>query len=98
MNAKHRNEEPRGAGGQRLMLGRALVVWCGLLVTAIANGAFREVVLIPRIGSQVGHIVSTLMLSIAIVVVAYIAIPWLQPSGSLQAIGIGVGWLALTLA
>jgi hypothetical protein len=79
------------------MLGRAFVVWCGLLATAVANGAFREMVLIPRMGPRAGHVVSTLMLSIAIVVGTYLAIPWLRPSGPSQAIAIGAGWLVLTL-
>lgn len=61
---------------------RALVIWLALLLVAVANGAFRETMLIPRFGSQTGHIVSTLMLCAGILIVTYVAVPWIQPSAS----------------
>jgi hypothetical protein len=48
------------------MLVRALVVWIVLLVTAIANGAVRELAFVPRIGEAAGHVLSTLTLCAAI--------------------------------
>ena len=77
---------------------RALIIWFALLVVAVVNGAFREALLIPRFGSQAGHIVSTLMLSAAILIVTYLAVPWIQPGSLRGTIAIGVAWLVLTLA
>jgi len=45
------------------VLVRAVVVWLLLLVLAILNGAFREAVLNPALGPQMGHVVSTVLLS-----------------------------------
>ena len=41
------------------MLGRALIIWCVLLVVAILNGALRVAWLIPRFGDTLGPLVST---------------------------------------
>jgi hypothetical protein len=62
-----------------LMLGRALVVWCLLLVIAILNGALRVAWLIPRFGETRGHIASTVSLSAAIVLLAAYTIGWIRP-------------------
>jgi hypothetical protein len=80
------------------MLGRALLTWLVLLVVAFLNGTFRELVLVPRVGTQVGHVVSTLMLSAAIFAVAYAVIPWIAPGSVRSALWIGAAWLCLTLA
>jgi hypothetical protein len=53
---------------------RALIIWFALLVVAVANGGFREAVLIPRFDSDTGHIVSTLMLCAGILIVTYVAV------------------------
>jgi hypothetical protein len=80
------------------MLVRGLLIWCALLLTAVINGAFREAVLVPRTGAQVGHVVSSISLSLFILLVTYLAIPWIRPSSPSQALLIGMVWLALTLA
>jgi len=77
---------------------RALVIWFALLLVAVANGAFREALLIPRFGSQPGHVVSTLMLCAGILIVTYLAVPWIQPGSLRDTIAIGLAWLVLTLA
>ena len=77
---------------------RALIIWLALLVVAVANGAFREAVLIPRVGPHTGHIVSTLMLCAGILIVTYLAVSWIHPRRHRDAIAIGLAWLALTLA
>lgn len=77
---------------------RALVVWLGLLVVAVMNGAFREYVLVPRFGAQPGHVISTLMLCAGIVIVTYLTVPWIRPASARSATAIGLAWLILTLA
>ena len=77
---------------------RATLIWLNILVLAIANGAFRERVLIPRLGEAAGHVISTLMLSAAVVLVAVLTIQWIGPGTTRDAWTIGAFWLALTLA
>ena len=77
---------------------RAVVVWLLLLTLAILNGAFREAVLNPVMGRQMGHLVSTLLLSALIIAVAWFAIRWIGPASPPAAIQIGIAWVALTLA
>jgi hypothetical protein len=80
------------------MATRAFVIWLVLLVGAVANGGFREAVLVPRLGSTGAHVVSTLVLSAFIFVLGWFAMPWIGPQSAEQAWAIGAGWLALTLA
>jgi len=77
---------------------RALIIWFALLVVAVANGGFREAVLIPRFGPHPGHIVSTVMLCAGILIVTYVAVGWIHAGSRGDAIAIGLAWLALTLA
>lgn len=77
---------------------RAFLIWLALLVVAVLNGGLREGVLTPRMGQTVAHGISSIMLSAAILVVTWIAIPWIRPATPRDVITIGLGWLALTLA
>lgn len=77
---------------------KALGIWAGILVLAVANGALRQSVLIPAFGSPVSFVLSGLLLSALIIGVAYLSLPWLQISRRLQLWFVGVGWLVLTLA
>jgi hypothetical protein len=77
---------------------RALLVWFGLLAVAFANGAIRELVLIPRIGALPAHAISVGMLSLAICIVSWSTIAWMRPRSVADSWRIGVLWLALTLA
>jgi hypothetical protein len=77
---------------------KALVIWSSILVLAVANGALRESVLIPRLGIRTAHVLSGLLLSVLIIGVAFVSIPWLRITRPVQLWGVGMGWLALTLA
>ncbi|MBA3948992.1 MAG: hypothetical protein H0X44_03500 [Acidobacteria bacterium] len=81
-----------------LMAGRAIVVWAGIAVLAIANGAFRDAVLLPRLGETAARSISTLLLAAAILVVAAMTIGWISTRPQLDAWRIGALWLALTVA
>jgi len=76
---------------------KAFAVWLGILVLAIANGTFREAILIPTLGKPPGLIVSGVLLSGAILAVAYFALPWLGRAPVAWYVAIGFGWLCLTL-
>jgi hypothetical protein len=77
---------------------KAIATWAGILVLAIANGWLREAVLIPKIGRFSGLFISGLLLSLAILVVAYASLPWLDVRSTAGLLAIGLVWLGLTLA
>ncbi|WP_339803210.1 hypothetical protein [uncultured Marinobacter sp.] len=76
---------------------KALAVWFIILLLAVLNGGLREAFLIPKFGNASGLVLSGVLLSVLILVVAYLALPWLGERRSAQLFTIGLGWLALTL-
>lgn len=80
------------------LLTRAALGWLLLLLLAVLNGAFRQAVLIPRIGESAGHIVSTLLLAVIIVGATRLLLPWIRAASARDAWVIGVLWLMLTIA
>lgn len=80
------------------MIIRSVLVWFGLLTIAILNGGFREAVLTQRLGRGLAHAVSTVMLSLFIVALGWIATPWIAPTSLQDAWLIGGTWVTLTLA
>ena len=79
------------------MLFRVLVTWLGLAAVAIGNGVFRESVVSPRLGPGGAHVASTLLLCLLILLVTWLAIPWIAPASAGEALGVGLLWLALTV-
>ncbi|XKH61631.1 hypothetical protein LG290_07985 [Halomonas sediminis] len=77
---------------------KTLVIWIGILVLAVINGALREFVLIPELGTPAALVLSGLLLSALIMGVAYLSLPWLQISCPVQFWFVGLGWVALTVA
>ena len=80
------------------MHARALLVWFGLLLVAFANGAVREIALIPSVGEAPAHAISSITLAAAILVLSWFTITWIRPASISDAWTIGIVWLALTLA
>ena len=80
------------------MLVRAALIWCLLVVAAIANGAVRVAWIIPRAGDYWGHVISTATLSILILAIAWLCIAWIGPSSAADALRIGTTWLVMTIA
>ncbi len=76
---------------------KALAIWTGILVLAVLNGALREAILVPKLGMAAGLVVSGVLLSALIIVVAYLSLPWVGARRPTGLLGIGIGWLALTL-
>jgi hypothetical protein len=77
---------------------KAAALWLAILVLAILNGALREKMLIPALGSFAGMIASGIILSVCICLVAFAAAPWYGPLLSDQWLLVGLFWLALTVA
>src|SRR6056297_3115874 len=74
-----------------------LVPWVAMAVVAVLNGGFREGILVPRLGSYPAHVVSTLLLVVAIAFISALyfsrsAISFTWP----ELVLIGVGWVLLT--
>lgn len=76
---------------------KALIIWSGILVLAIANGMLRESVLISAFGTQAALVLSGLLLSAVILGVTYYSLPWLQVTSPAGLFAVGLGWLAHTL-
>ncbi|MFB6091269.1 MAG: hypothetical protein ABEJ97_09450 [Halobellus sp.] len=75
-----------------------LGLWVAMAVLAVANGALRELVLIPRIGDYPGHVLSTAILVTAILVVsgAFFATTTVEYAPA-ELLAIGAGWTVLTV-
>jgi hypothetical protein len=79
------------------MLLRSLAIWCGLLLAAFVNGAFRVTMLTPAFGDSVAHVISAVTLSAIVATVAWVAIVWLHPHTANEALLIGDEWVLLTI-
>ena len=76
---------------------KALALWLAILAFAMLNGAVREGLLIPALGSFGAFIASGALLSACIFAVAWLAAPWYGRLSSTHWLLIGLFWLALTL-
>lgn len=76
---------------------RAIAAWFAILLLAIANGALREALLIPKLGLRMGTALSGLLLIGAVFAVASALVIWGKPLGR-SAWWVGIGWLFGTLA
>lgn len=79
------------------VVAKALVIWFGILALAIVNGLIRESLFVPGFGTPVALVLSGLLLSVLIIVVAYFSLPWLQVHHPVELFMVGAGWLVLTL-
>ncbi len=75
-----------------------LAVWVVMAVLAIANGVFRETLLIPRMDEYTAHVLSTALLVVAILVVsaAYFECSSVDFT-TVELLLIGVVWTVLTV-
>ena len=75
-----------------------LGVWVVMAVLAVANGIFRETVVIPRTGEYPGHVLSTLLLVTLILLVSWLFFGWTSVEYTLaELLVIGGGWTLLTV-
>jgi hypothetical protein len=81
-----------------LLLRRSLLAWLVILGLAMANGAFREAILIPSLGKPAGLVLSGVLLSALVVLVAYGLVRVCKGITVSQGLRIGLLWLGLTLA
>ena len=80
------------------MVGRAAVVWFGIMLLAILNGAARDILFVSRMGDLGARALSCLTLSTLIFGVTWVSLRWIGPASSVDAWRIGAVWLVMTLA
>jgi len=80
------------------LLLKSLVAWAAIVCLAIANGALREAILVPALGSAAGLVLSGVLLCLLVLLVAYALARLAGGFTVRQGLGIGLLWLCLTLA
>lgn len=75
-----------------------LGTWFAMLLVSIANGALRDLSYGPRMGELAAHQLSTLSSVLLLGLVMWIALRRWPPASARHALGIGCGWMALTVA
>ena len=80
------------------LLLKTIGIWLIIVILAILNGAIREKLLTPNIGSSIALPMSGLLLSILILLVAFVTMPFFGSSESKTYIFIGAIWFLLTLS
>ena len=80
-----------------MLLITSVLAWLLILCLAVANGALREAVLIPSLGRSFGLVLSGVLLSLLIAVVAYAFARSRTRLSPAQGMFVGVFWLFLTL-
>jgi len=76
---------------------KAFAIWSAILVLAILNGGLRTILIVPKIGEQAGHVLSTIILCGLILSVSRISISWVGPNSQLENLQIGLFWVLLTV-
>lgn len=74
-----------------------LLAWFPMLLLAVANGILREVVIKKYTGDFAAHQLSTVTLLLLFAVYIGFVVAKFSPSSALQAVFVGVLWVALTL-
>lgn len=80
------------------LLLQSLAAWAAIVCLAIANGALREAILVPALGSAAGLVASGVLLCLLILLVAWALARVAGGFTVRQGLGIGLLWLCLTLA
>lgn len=79
------------------MFMRAGAIWLLILALAFVNGAGRELFLVPRLGHAPGLLLSGILLSTVIFVLALASARWIRLRSPADAWRVGGFWLAATL-
>jgi hypothetical protein len=81
------------------MILKALLFWLVMLIFANLNGAFREFALKKFLSESAAHIVSTILLSIIFLIIAYLFVKRNISGNDFSSfVLVGVIWLVLTLS
>ncbi len=75
----------------------ASLIWLLMMLVAIANGVFREQILAPYLGQDIALPVSGISLSVLVLMVSYISLPFFGRHSASTFLLIGTQWLLMTL-
>ncbi|HSR73436.1 MAG TPA: hypothetical protein VLL31_01205 [Sulfurovum sp.] len=76
---------------------KASVVWFVIALSAIANGLFRETVLLSSLGQSIALPVSGMLLSLIVFIVTYLSFPLFGKHNAPTYFLIGLQWVLMTL-
>jgi hypothetical protein len=79
-------------------LSRYLIAWFAMLLVSVANGALRDFTYGRQMPELLAHQLSTLSGMALLGVVIYFFVRRWPPASARQALGIGLFWMALTVA
>lgn len=94
---RNRTGSARDRKGRAMVVLASLSAWILILVLAILNGIFREAVLLPNLGRPASFLISGILLSCLIVIVAVLLARRLHLISTLRCLFTGLLWLSLTL-
>jgi hypothetical protein len=77
---------------------KALAMWLLLLVVMMLNGALRVLLLQPRFGEEAARQLATLSGIVLVLALSRPFVVWAGRPGSRTLLGVGLAWVALTLA
>ena len=80
-----------------MLLLKAVAMWLLILIFATLNGAFRRAVLMPNLGAPVAFVLSGMLLSLCIIVMAFLFVRRLGPVGKTESLYVGLLWLFSTI-
>lgn len=76
---------------------KAFGIWLVMLIVAFVNGAIREILIVPRVGEELGHVIGVIVFSGAIFGLTYIFVKALGPLPASMLFYLGLFWLVLSL-
>jgi len=76
---------------------KASIIWFVIALLAIANGLFRESVLVPNFGQSMALPVSGMLLSLIVFIVTYLSFPLFGKHNTTAYFLIGLQWVLMTL-
>jgi hypothetical protein len=79
------------------LLFSASITWFAFMAIAVTSGALRESLFTPHLGEHTAHQVGTVFVCLLIAAVVIVFVHRLRPAPML-ALGIGAGWVAMTIA
>ena len=77
---------------------RAFIIWLLIAMAEVLQGIFRVRLLNRRVGDHRARQIGVFVASAIILVITWIAIPWLDTGNVNDLLGIGFFWLVLMLA
>ena len=79
------------------MIKKSLLIWLALVLFAVLNGAFREIVINPLVGAEYGQPISCFSLCLILFILCWFTIPRIGRGTEKTYLTIGLLWILLTV-